>query len=95
MDGKHLVISCTILFYDVLIQTFILVDTGATRFAFVDMDFVRLHFFPFQAIKDTCIIEVIDSRPIDSGAVTHIARLGLHIQSHEEEAPFFVTSLEH
>lgn len=90
-----MVISCTVLWNNVSIRTFALVDTGATGFAFIAKDFVRLHSLPLQALKDPRIIEIIDRRPIDSGAVTHIVRLGLNIHGHEEEVPFFVTSLEH
>lgn len=68
-------------------------DTGETGFATVDKDFARLHSLPLQELKTPGQIEVIDGILIDSEVVTHIARLALHIRSHEEDAPFFVTSL--
>lgn len=95
MYEQYLVISCTLVFNNVSIRTFALVDTSATCFAFVDKDFVRIHSLPTKKLNEPLHIEVIDGRPIHSGTVTHLARLGLNIYGHEEEALFFITSVAH
>lgn len=38
---------------------------------------------------------MIDGRSSSSGAITNIARLGLEVEGHVEEAPFIVTKLRH
>ena len=40
-DGKHIVISCTLSFGDIRVQTHALIDCGATGYAFVDEEFAR------------------------------------------------------
>lgn len=95
MNGNHLVISSTVLFKNVSIRTFALVDTGATGFPLVDKNLTRLYSLPLQTIKYPRTMELIDSHPIDSGAVTHVPRLGLNINAHKEEAILFVTGLGH
>lgn len=92
MHGKDLLISCTLSFKNVDLRTFALGDTCTTGFAFVDKDFARLPSLPLQTLETACFIEVIDGSLINSGAVTHIAGLGLHINGHEVQAPFVVHS---
>ena len=43
LDGKHIVISCSLSFGDTRIQTHAPIDCGATGYAFVDEEFARLH----------------------------------------------------
>jgi len=40
-------------------------------------------------------VEVIDGIPIESGDITHIAKVGMMIQDHREQLPMFVTKLGH
>jgi hypothetical protein len=40
-------------------------------------------------------VEVIDGRPIESGDITHIAKVGMQIQEHKEQLPMFITKLGH
>lgn len=70
-------------------------DTGATGFAFLDKDFATRHSLPLHELETPHMIDIIDGQPIDLGAVTEIALLGLHIHGHEGKEPFFVTTLEH
>lgn len=95
MDGNHLVVSCTLSNNDQTIQTHALIDTGASRFAFIDETFARQHKLHLTPLKQTRKLEVIDGRPISSGDITHLAHLGLSISHHREHAPFFVTQLGH
>jgi len=46
-------------------------------------------------LKEKRQVEVIDGRPIESGDITHIAKVGMRIQDHREQSPMFVTKLEH
>jgi hypothetical protein len=40
-------------------------------------------------------VEVIDGRLIESGDITHIAKVGMQIQEHKEQLPIFITKLGH
>ena len=52
LDGKHIVISCSLSFGDILVQTHALIDCGATGYAFVDEKFARQYQIPqFQHKK--------------------------------------------
>jgi hypothetical protein len=46
MDGKHLVVTCFLSHSDQAIQTYALIDCGATGNAFIDQDFACHHQLP-------------------------------------------------
>lgn len=73
------------------LRTFALKNPGATGFAFADKYFAKVYSLPLQAIRTSCVIEVINSCRIDSGAVTQITQSRLHDNGHEEAAPFVIT----
>ena len=95
MDGSHMVISCEIIDNETKILSHALVDCGATGRAFVDQDFVRQHGLPLVRLKVPRIVEVIDGRPISSGAITHVAKVKMMVGNHREELSMLVTSLGH
>jgi hypothetical protein len=95
MDGKYLVITCFLSHSDQEIQTYTLIDCGATSYAFVDEDFACHHQVPLCPLKNPCTLEVIDSRQISSSDIIHIAEVQLSIQEHHERLPMFVTKLGH
>jgi hypothetical protein len=95
MEGKHLVITCTLTINNQEIPTHALIDCGATGIAFMDQDFARHHQIPLHELKEKKPIEVIDGRPIESGDITHIAKVAMMIQEHNEQLPIFVTKLGH
>ena len=63
--------------------------------ASVEQDFARHHQMPLQEWKERRQVEVIDGRPIESGDITQIAKVGMKIQDHEEQLPMFITKLGH
>jgi len=93
MEGKHLVITCTLTANNEEIPTHALIDRGATGIAFMDQDFVRHHQIPLQELREKQQVEVIDGRPIQSGDITHIAKVGMMIDDHKEQLPMFVMKL--
>jgi hypothetical protein len=93
LDGDHFVASCKIVNNKISIQTYALIDTGCSGFAFIDETFARHNNLPFLSLKSTRTLEVIDGRPISSGQITHLGYLPLSIDSHHETIPFFVTKL--
>jgi hypothetical protein len=95
MEGKHLVITCSLTVNNQEIPTHALIDCGASGIAFMDQDFTRHHQIPLQELKEKKHVEVIDGRPIESGDITHIARGGIKIQEHREQLPMFITKLGH
>jgi hypothetical protein len=95
MEGKHLVITCSLTIRDQVIQTHALIDCGATGIAFIDQDFACHHEVPLRELKEKRQVEVIDGRTIESGDITHLAEVGMNIQDHKERIPMFVTKLGH
>jgi len=95
MEGKHLVITCSLTIGDQVIQTHALIDCGATGIAFMDQDFARHHEVPLRELKEKRQVEVIDGRTIESGDITHLAEVGMNIQDHKERIPMFITKLGH
>jgi hypothetical protein len=95
MKGKHLVITCSLIVNNEEIPTHALIDYGATGIAFMDQDFARHHQIPRQELKEKKQVEVIDGRPIESGDITHIAKVGIKIQENKEQLPMFITKLGH
>ena len=95
LDGHHLIIKCTIEDPPRRLDTHSLIDCGASGFAFIDKDFAQQHNFPLHSLRDPRRLEVIDGRPIDSGDITHVAKVGLDINGHREQVSAFVTKLGH
>jgi len=60
MEGKHLVITCTLTMNNQEIPTHILIDSGATGIVFLDQDFACHHQIPLQELKERIQVEVID-----------------------------------
>jgi len=48
MEGKHLVITCTLIVNNEEIPTHALIDCGATGITFMNQDFARHHSIPLQ-----------------------------------------------
>jgi len=95
MEGKDLVITCSLTVKNQEIPIHALIHCGATGIAFMDQDFARHHQITLQELKEKKQVEVIDRRLIESGDITHIAKVGMKIQEYKENLPMFVTTLEH
>ena len=77
------------------IPTHELIDCGATGIAFMDQDFARHHQIPLPKLKGNKQVKVINGRPIESGDIMHIAKVGMRIQDHGEHLLMFITKLGH
>jgi len=75
MEGKHIVITCTLTMNNQEIPTYALIECGATGIAFMDQDYARHHQIPLQQLKKKRQVEVIDGRPLESGDITHITKI--------------------
>jgi hypothetical protein len=95
MEGKHLVITCSLTVNNQEIPMHALMDCGATGIVFMDQDFARHHQIPLQELKKKNQVEVIDGRPIESGDIMHIAKVAMKIEEHQEQLPMFITKLGH
>jgi len=95
MEGEHLVITCTLTINNQEIPTHVLINCRATGIAFMDQHFACHHQISLQELPEKRQVEVIDGRPIESGDITHIAKVGMMIQDHKEQLPMFVTKLGH
>jgi hypothetical protein len=95
MEGKYLVITCSLTVHNQEIPTHALIDCGPTGIAFMDQDFARHYRIPLQELKEKKQVDVIDGRPIESGDITHIGKAGMKIEAHKEQLPMFITKLGH
>jgi hypothetical protein len=95
MEGKHLVITCTLTVKCQEIPTHPLINYGATGIALMNQDFARNHQLVLQELNEKKQVEVIDGRPIESGDITHIAKVGMEVQGHGEQLLMFLTKLGH
>jgi len=93
VQANHLVMACTIVDNHNEIRSHALIDSGATGYAFIDKAFAEPHNFPLFELKEPQPLTVIDGRPVSSGAITHITKIGLSINNHHEMIPAFVTTL--
>ena len=67
-------------------DTYTLLDTGASAFAFVDSQFIKRHQLPLTKLRHPRTLTVVDGRPIASGSITHCSTLALDINMHHEKA---------
>jgi hypothetical protein len=95
MEGQHLVITCSLTVNNEDIPTYTLIDCEATGILFMDQDFAHHHQIPLQESKEKKQVEVFDGRPIESGDVTHIGKVGMKTQEHMEQLPMFITKFGH
>ena len=95
LDGHHLIVKCTIEDSFRKLKSHSLVDCGASGFAFIDKDYAHHHNLPLHSLKEPRHLEVIDGRPIDSGDITHVVKVGLNINGHYEQLSAYVTKLGH
>jgi hypothetical protein len=94
-EAKHLVITFSLTILDQVIQTHALIDCKATGIALIDQDFSRHHKVPLQELKENRQVQVIDGRTIESGDITHLAKVDMGIKDRKEQIPMFTTKLEH
>ena len=96
LEGNHLVISCTINKNSPNnVPTHTLIDCSATGYAFIDNEFVHYHSLLRYCLKTEKELEVIDGRLIKSRNITHMTKISLFINGHEERLPAFITHLGH
>jgi len=93
VEANHLVMACTIVDNHNEIRSHALIDSGATGYALIDKAFAARHNFPWFELKEPRPLMVIDGRPVSSGAITHITKIGLSINNRHEMIPAFVTTL--
>jgi hypothetical protein len=65
MEGKHLVITCSLTVKNKEILPRALIDCAATGIALMHQDFARHHQIPHQELKEKKQVEVIDGRPFE------------------------------
>jgi len=85
------VITCTLTVNNQEISTHALIDCRATGIAFIDQDFAHHHQIPLQELRENLQVQVIHGRPIESGDITHVAKVGMMIQNHKKQTPTLVT----
>jgi hypothetical protein len=80
MEGKDLVITCTLAMNNQELPTHPLIDCAATGSAFIDHNSARHYQAPLQELKEKKQYELIDGRPIESAAITYTTKVGVNIK---------------
>ena len=93
LDGSHLIVQYTLVDPHRRLDSHALVDCGASGFSFIDWEFARQHNLTQYTLKEPRWLEVLDGRPIDSGDITHMVKMHLDINGHQERLTAFVTKL--
>jgi len=93
VEANYLVMACTIVDKHNEIRSHALIASEATGYAFIDKAFAKRHNFPLFELKELRPWTVIDGRPVSSGGITHITKIGLSITNHDARIPAFVTTL--
>jgi len=93
MEGKQLVVTCTLIMNNPGIRTHVLINCGAAGIELINHDFAHHYQIPLQELKEKPQVEVIDGRPIESGDIRHIAKVGMMTQDRKEQLPGFITKL--
>src|SRR5271170_5622704 len=94
-NEENIILPITIRYSGAPISTFALVDSGASS-SFIDITFAQSNSISLRLKATPRDLEVVDGRPISSGAITHeTIPVQLEIGSHAEDIQFDVTSLGH
>ena len=94
-EDDHLIVSCILDDKINIFRSIALLDLDATGFAFIDEEFARCHSLPLYKLKESRNLEIIDGRSSQSRPITHITKLRLIIDKHDEELSLFVIKLSH
>ncbi len=95
LRGEHLVLECTISISDKKIDTQILIDIGASGYAFISDSFTQTHDLPLIPLSTSISLETFDGRPVVSGNMTHKTIFDISIGMHYERMPLLVKRLGH
>ena len=75
------------------INTYYILDSSATRRAFIDISFTQFHRLSFITLNQPQSITVVDGRPTTTKVVTHLIRVPLIIDNYIENINIFATKL--
>ena len=95
MDGKHLVLSCTLASHNTSISSYALIDSGASGNGFIDESYASCQNLPLKKLYRPRQLEVVDGRPVASGQIKYYVEVAINISGHEETTRLYVTTLGH
>src|SRR4051794_29984865 len=87
-------VTCVLKDRDNEISSHSMIETEATRYTFVDEEYVREHQLSVFKLSKSRKLEVIDKRSIISN-ITHATQVQLRVESQVEIALIFITRLTH
>jgi hypothetical protein len=62
---------------------------------FMNSNFARSHQIPLPELMEKNQVQAIDGRPVESGDITHITKVGIDVHDHCDQLPMFVTIFGH
>lgn len=90
LKGTRKVIMLTL---DNNIETRAFIICGASEFAFISKNFVKMQNHPLQKLKMPRIVNIIYEREIEDMDIEHVVRIPFKINNHSEELSAFATKL--
>jgi len=94
VNNDHLVLSGNLESNKINVNLSVLIDIGATDYAFIDDSFAQRHFLPCFSLSEICTLQKFDGQPVVFDSITHYALAKLRVSSEElEETFFYVTQL--
>ncbi|KAI0995914.1 Transposon Ty3-I Gag-Pol polyprotein [Podosphaera aphanis] len=94
--SSHFVVKCSLSDKSSKkIPSLALIDSGASAYGFVDVDFARSHQFEMIPLRRPRTLKVFDGTESISGAISFMVSSSLCINGHTEKILLYVTKLAH
>ena len=90
-----MIVSCILRQAQSRISALILIDCGASAYAFIDKTFAQQHNFPQHQLKYPRRLQGFDGQPALTGNITHVVETTMAIGTHIERLFLFVTGLKY
>ena len=94
-ERDHLIVFYILVDNENKIFSYTIIDNGATRYAFIDKDYVCYKNLPLYKLEEPRELEVFDERSMTSRDITHVTKVQLKIGQHTKALPLFITKLGH
>ena len=75
------------------ISALILIDSGASAYAFIDQSFAQLHSFPLIRLQYPRRLRGFDGQTAATGDITHVAETTMVLGNHVEKLFLYITGL--
>jgi len=93
MEANNVVVICTLTSNNQHITTHALINCSAIGIGFMDQACTCHDQIPSKQLREKWQVDIINRSCIEIGDNTHITKVGMEIQDHNEQLPMFVITL--